>query len=294
MPFLDLLLIKNPIRLFCSRIGLINSTSPVVNFAKTRIAERMNTPKESVPSNRDFLSRFLEAGKKDPEFLHPQRILSLTTANMFAGSDTTAITLRAIFYYLLKNPETLHRLLKEIEETDKAGLLSRDDQLVTWDEVHDLPYLTAVIKESLRCHPAAGLPLERIVPPGGIEICGQFIPGGTIVGCNAWVVHCSETVFGAEPKRFRPERWLDVSEKAKSDMNTFLFSFGAGARTCVGKNISYLEMYKLVPAVLRTFELSLENPQEEWELRNAWFVKQSNFLIRLRTRKAGESLLSSP
>lgn len=289
MPFLDRLLIKNPIRLFCGRLGLINSTSPVVNFAKTRITERLNSPKEDIASNRDFLTRFLEAGKKDPEFLHPQRILSLTTANMFAGSDTTAITLRAIFYYLLKNPETLQRLLKELDENENAGLFS-DDRLVTWNEVHDLPYLTAVIKESLRCHPATGLPLERIVPSGGIDVCGQFLPGGTIVGCSAWTVHRSEAIFGTDPKCFRPERWLEASEKAKSDMNSFLFSFGAGARTCVGKNISYLEMYKLVPAVLRTFELTLEHPQDEWELRNAWFVKQSNFLVRLKTRRAGEPL----
>ena len=290
---MDYLLIKNPIRLFCSRIGLTNSTSPVVNFAKLRIAERLSSPKASSTSNRDFLSRFLEAGQKDPEFLHAQRILSLTTANMFAGSDTTAITLRAIFYYLLKNPETLQRLLKELQETENAGLFSRPDRLVTWDEVHDLPYLTAVIKESLRCHPAAGLPLERIVPAGGVQVCGQFLPGGTIVGCSAWTVHRSEAVFGADPNRFRPERWLEASEKARSDMNSFLFSFGAGARTCVGKNISYLEMYKLVPAVLRTFELTLEHPEKEWELRNAWFVKQSNFLVRMRTRKAGEPLVLS-
>lgn len=55
---------------------------------------------------------------------------------------------------------------------------------------------------------------------------------------------------------FRPKRWLEDSEKA-SGMNRFLFSFGGGARTCISKNISYLEMFKLVPAVLRTFDVSL-------------------------------------
>lgn len=241
-------------------MGWINSASPVVSFAKTRMADRLSTLKarsESEKSGaRDFLSRFCEAGEKDPEFLNQQRVLALTTANMFAGSDTTAITLRAIFYYLLKNPEKLQKLLHELDETEKAGGFTSDGPLVKWNEVKDLPYLTAVINESLRCHPAAGLPLERIVPPSGIEVCGQFIPGGTIIGCSAWTVHRNEAIFGADPASFRPERWLEASETAKSAMNTYLFSFGAGARTCIGKNISYLEMYKLVPAVLRSFDVS--------------------------------------
>ena len=225
------------------------------------MADRLNTLKAQSPSKnsgtqaRDFLSRFLEAGQKDPAFLDQQRVLSLTTANMFAGSDTTAITLRAIFYYLLRDPEKLQRLLSELEEAEKAGRFSTDDRLVKWNEVNDLPYLTAVIKESLRCHPAAGLPLERIVPPAGIQVCGHFIPGGTIIGCSAWTVHRNEAVFGTHAASFRPERWLEASETRKSDMNNYLFSFGAGARTCIGKNISYLEMYKLVPAVLRSFEV---------------------------------------
>jgi cytochrome P450 len=260
MPILDKLLLKNPIRLWLSRIGLLNATSPVVTFAQQRMKSRIGTTQDKPEtgdslSGRDFLSRFMQAGQKDPEFMNPQRVLSLTVANMFAGSDTTAISLRSIFYHLLKNPETLKRLRKELDDAGADGVFV-DARLVRWEESQKLPYLNAVIKEALRIFPAAGLPLERIVPPGGVQLCGRFIPAGTVVGCSAWLIHRNQAVFGPDSDIFRPERWLEGSEKARSDMNACLFTFGAGARTCVGKNISYLEMYKLVPALLRTFEVS--------------------------------------
>ncbi|KAF5250384.1 hypothetical protein FANTH_4417 [Fusarium anthophilum] len=258
IPILDYFFLKNPVRFLFSRLGLTNPTTPVVSFAKARMDARLgsqgSTAKDAQSNRRDFLSRFLEASQKDPEFLTPERVLSLTTANMFAGSDTTAITLRAIFYFLLRNPETLQKLLDELEADD--GRLFSDEGLVQWSDVHEsLPYLSAVIKESLRCHPAVGLPLERIVPSGGLEICGVYLPPGTIVGCSAWTVHRSEDIFGRDSSQFRPERWLEGSDEDNTRMNNFLFSFGGGARTCVGRHISYLEMYKLVPAVLKKFEL---------------------------------------
>lgn len=66
------------------------------------------------------------------------------------------------------------------------------------------------MKEAMRLHPGVGMPLERVVPEGGATLCGEFIPGGTIVGVNAWVVHHSKEVFGFDTDTFRPERWLDA------------------------------------------------------------------------------------
>lgn len=239
-------------------MGLTNASAPVAVFAKSRMEERLNSPdtKSKEAPRRDFLSRFMEAGEKDPVFIDAGRVLSLTAANMFAGSDTTAISLRSIFYYLLKTPEKLEKLKQELANAEKDGLLTRVDKLVRWSEANELPYLSAVIKEALRIHPAAGLLLERVVPPGGTTISGRYIPAYTTVGCSAWTIHRNKKIFGDDVDEFRPERWLEDPAKAL-EMSQFLFTFGAGARTCVGKNISYLEMYKLVPAILRTFDVCL-------------------------------------
>lgn len=261
MPILDRLLLKNPIRRLLAKIGLVNLATPVVAFAQRRMADWLDATKGTQDSEahgttrRDFLSRFLEAGQKDPVFINKQRVLSLTVATVFAGSDTTAISLRSIFYNLLSNPNTLQKLLDELDDCQRQGKFSHP-VLVRWAEVHELPYLSAVIKEALRCHPAAGLPLERVVPAQGAQICGRFFPAGTVVGCSAWTIHRNTRIFGEDVEDFRPERWIDGTEKELTDRNNCLFSFGAGARTCVGKHISFLEMYKLIPAILRSFEVS--------------------------------------
>jgi cytochrome P450 len=266
MPFLDRLLIKNSIRMWMSKLDLLNLNSPVVEFAKKRMAETSHfnemksgdqEPPEDGPKRKDFLTRFKEAGVKDPAFIGEERVLALTVANMFAGSDTTAISLRAIFYYLLKDPSKMQKLTEELSYQSTSGKFTRDDGLVRWEEARELPYLGAVISEALRCHPAVGLTLERVVPSQGVTIAGHFLPGGIIAGCSAWVLHRDETIFGSHPEEFRPERWIDASPEQRRGMSNALFSFGAGARTCIGKNISLLEMYKLVPAVIRTFEVSV-------------------------------------
>lgn len=94
---------------------------------------------------------------------------------MIAGSDTTATTLAAIFYYLLIYPHTLEKLRQEVDS------MQREDQaakFVTFKESQHMPYLQAVIKEALRMCPATGLPLEREVPAGGATIDDRFFPEG--------------------------------------------------------------------------------------------------------------------
>ncbi|KAL2841283.1 cytochrome P450 [Aspergillus pseudoustus] len=245
-------------------------------------------PPTGSPKRRDFLARFLEAQKKDPEFMTTQKVLTLTVTNMFSGSDTTAISLRTIFYNILRNPDVQQRLTAELAAlrqqqgpADDAG-----GGYLKWTLLSEAPYLSAVIKESLRCHPAVGLLLERIVPATGLRACGVDIPPGTIVGCNAWVLHQNEEIFGPEPGAFQPARWIDADKEQRRLMDGALFSFGAGARSCIGRNISLLEMYKLVPAVLERFQLDLADPDREWRLFNAWFVKQSEFYVKISRRGA--------
>lgn len=81
------------------------------------------------------------------------------------------------------------------------------------------------------------------MPRQGMDILGNFIPGGTIVGSNAWVLQRRPEIFGEDVDEFRPERWLEASSSQLSQMKAMMFQFGAGARTCLGKNISTLEMF---------------------------------------------------
>ncbi|OAL64901.1 hypothetical protein A7C99_4337 [Trichophyton rubrum] len=242
--------------------------------------------KEWKINNRDMLSRFMEVEASDPS-VPPFALLVWTSSNITAGSDSTAMFLRAMFYYLLHNPSTLKRLVAEFDEAAEAGNL---DELAGFRQAKDLPYFNACINEAGRMHPPLGLPMERVIPAEGANICGQHIEGGTVVGMSSWVTHHHEQTFGADCDKWRPERWLCKPEQAKY-MEKCLLTFGAGHRNCIGKNIALLEIYKIVPTLLRRFYFELLDPDEggDWVVMNRWFVTQRGFKVRLRRRVYPES-----
>lgn len=131
----------------------------------------------------------------------------------------------------------LRKAQAEIDAAVAAGLLSSP---VKYSEATTkLPYICASIKEAMRMHPSVGLSMQRYAPEEGIETGNKFIPKGYRIGMNPAVVHFDKQVFGDDADEFRPERWL-VSEEQWKAMDKCLLTFGAGTRTCVGKNVSLL------------------------------------------------------
>lgn len=61
----------------------------------------------------------------------------------------------------------------------------------------------------MRCHPGVSFPLERLVPEGGLDVCGVHLQPGTVVGMNAAVMHYDKSIFGDDAALFRPERWTE-------------------------------------------------------------------------------------
>ncbi|EQB54921.1 cytochrome P450 [Colletotrichum gloeosporioides Cg-14] len=303
IPLLDRLFLKNPIYLKLSQWGFIDSTFPVARFARARMAERLPelngkepllpvTNGKKLAEQPDLLSKFLAAREARPDFMSDVLVQTMAVSMAFAGSETTAISLAAVFYYLLRTPTALARLKEELDQFGREGGFSDTETgLVTWTESQKLVYLDACIKEAFRMHPAAGLPLERIVPEQGAEIAGTFVKGGTIVGCSAWIIHRRPEIWGADVDTYRPGRWLvdetkdrEAEEQRIKEMNGHMFQFGMGSRTCIGKNISLLEIYKVVPSLLRRFDIKFKDPNQEWQLINAWFVKQVNFYTMFTPR----------
>lgn len=138
-------------------------------------AEQVEARRSRATEHRDILGRLFEVQAENPEKLETNAIVSLATANVFAGSDTTAITLRAIIYFLLTNPDCLEKLLHETAEQEKDGRLTWP---IKFNQANEMPYLQACIQESLRLHPAVGLSLPRVVPEGGYKIGSRFFPAG--------------------------------------------------------------------------------------------------------------------
>ena len=155
-----------------------------------------------------------------------------------------------IFYDLMRHPNCYQKLQAEV---DVLQLEKRHP--VSFSTANNLPYLNAVISESMRCWWINRLPTPRMTPPEGMTICGTFVPGNVEVGVYGPVVHRNAAVFGDDVDDFRPERWLGPEEKVRVMKNS-LFSFGYGKYGCLGKHLARMELLKLVPSLVREFEAS--------------------------------------
>lgn len=134
------------------------------------------------------------------------------------------------------------------------------------------------------------MPLPRDVPPGGAVLAGKFFPAGTSVGINPWVAHRNKSVFGQDADEFKPERWLSQDIDKLHAMDGYLLTFGMGNRNCIGKNISLLELSKVLPELVTRYDFEFldakvkSNPTRGVESHGGWFVLQTNLQVRIRKR----------
>ena len=106
-------------------------------------------------------------------------------------------------------------------------------------KLDSLPYLDAVIKEGLRLFAAIPMTLFREVPAEGKVMSGYTVPGGTIVGSQAYSLHRNEEIY-PNPEEFTPERWLNVDKETELQMQRQFWAFSSGARSCIGQKYSPL------------------------------------------------------
>lgn len=238
---------------------------------------RGRVPREDEPTT--FLVRLALNQSVNPKSVTDREIVTHAFGNISAGSDTTAIAIRSVLYYLLKTPKSYTRLCDEVRATLKLP--------VSFVEANKLVYLRAVIQEAMRLHPSVGQLLGRSVPAGGATICGYYIKAGAEIGMSPWVLHRDSAVF-PDPDSFRPERWILGESKTTADdlrrMTRSFFSFGHGTHTCSGKHISIMEITKLIPTLLLKYELELVEQGKGYRSKNWWFTPQEGLYVKLYLR----------
>ncbi|KAK4935422.1 hypothetical protein LTR10_023527 [Elasticomyces elasticus] len=251
--------------------------------ARKCVAERFDTASKDEGQHRtDIVEQLHEIHLEKGEKVDFQigDIQQEAYVALFAGSDTTAIAFRSVFYHLMRYPAVYDQLLQEIDTAADNGQLSSP---VKYAEAVKLPFLCACIKEALRVHPGVALTMARKAPAEGIELCGTYIPAGYRVGMNGAVIHFDKSIFGPDADEYRPSRWL---EGDTSTMDKCMLQFGAGTRTCIGKNISLAELHKLIPYLLRNFKVEMWEKDKVWKTRNLWFNKQVGLEVRVTARRS--------
>jgi len=183
-------------------------------------------------------------------------------------SDTTGTTLANALYFLACNPTAYQRLQQEVDEAAIKG-----DAIFNNDISPSLPYLEAVITETLRLKPAVPSGQPRVTPTEGLVIDGTWIPGNTIVIIPQYVIQRDERFF-VRASEFLPERWLDEGKDLVNRQAYFPFVIGElfyislrlfsfivdrilGPYACPGKQLALLQMRGVLRGIARDFHINL-------------------------------------
>jgi cytochrome P450 family 135 len=193
---------------------------------REEIAVRRLQP--DLAERQDVLSQLIQAGETDDGELRDQIVTLL-----MAGHETTTTGLAWAMERLLRNPEALARA----SEGDDA-------------------YIDAVVKETLRVRPVIPAVLRQLTQP--VELGGWVLPAGVTVMPAIVLMHEDSQLF-PEPKRFRPERFL---EEEQGSTYTWI-PFGGGRRRCLGVAFASFEMRVALRTILQRTTLRAEDPRDE-------------------------------
>ncbi|KAF4948553.1 hypothetical protein FGADI_9548 [Fusarium gaditjirri] len=226
---------------------LLNADNVV--FEHGSIAVRnMQSAGDGLSKANLFSQMLAESDSQEKTSLSTTSVQQEASNLIVAGSDTTAVTLTYLIWAVLKQPQLQAGLEHEISKlTDE----------LTFEELKSAPLLNSVIEETLRLYGAAPGALPRVVPGKGLDVCGHYIPPGTIVSTQAFTLHRNDEIFDDAQRyghtgliekfhadsstRFNGYRFMDKSTLTTAQ-KTALSPFGAGSRICIGLHLAWMEL----------------------------------------------------
>jgi cytochrome P450 len=205
------------------------------------IAERKQ---ETAPRN-DLLTLLMAAMHEDGSQMTERQLRDETMTLFVAGHETTALTLAWTWYLLGENPAAEGRLHGELGDV----LGGRPAEVC---DLEKLPYLHAVVLESLRLFPPAYMLARMNMEP--VRFGEYEIPPRTTLLSSQWILH-RDARFFEEPERFLPERWRGGLEQRLPP--GAYFPFGDGPRRCIGQGFAMLESALVIAAIAQKYRFRL-------------------------------------
>ncbi|CAI9114969.1 OLC1v1015798C1 [Oldenlandia corymbosa var. corymbosa] len=189
--------------------------------------------KEDKTREQDFLDVLLEIQEQRASgfALHRDSLKAILLDMFIGGTDTVTSLLEWVISELMKNKNVMTKLTNEVRR-----FANGKQNCITEDDIEKLPYLTAVIKETLRMHPPAPMLVPR-ESRNTIKIMGYEIFAGTQVIINAFAIGRDPSVWD-NANEFQPERFLNNSIDSKGQ-HFQLIPFGSGRRSCPGYGFAW-------------------------------------------------------
>ncbi len=192
----------------------------------------------------DLLYRLLIANDDDGNQMSDQQLRDEVITMFLAGHETTALAVTYAWYLLSLNANVTRKLFEEVDEV-------LGDRRATAADINQLPYLKAVVQETLRMYSPAWIVGREATED--THVGGWFVPKGTQVLTPQCVMHYDARYFD-EPYEFRPERWVG-GDLEKSLPRYAYFPFGGGSRVCIGNHFAMMEAMLMIATMAQSFDL---------------------------------------
>ncbi|KAF5788887.1 putative geraniol 8-hydroxylase [Helianthus annuus] len=206
----------------------------------------------------DVLDLLLNINFKDESEFSINDMKHLFSDLFAAGTDTVSTTLEWALTELIRNPKEMERARLELTKS-----LQNNDKILQERDIPQLPYLQAVIKETLRLHP----PTPFLIPHEAthdVEVEGFIIPKNARILCNVWAIGRDPNIW-PNTNEFMPERFLD-SEIDYRGQDFKLIPFGAGRRLCPGLNIAHRMLHIMLGSLIYNFDWKLQGNMRPQDL----------------------------
>ncbi|KAI0484122.1 cytochrome P450 [Xylariaceae sp. FL0804] len=259
----------------------------LAGIAIARVKHRVESPPvdEAGRGRKDLLARLQEARDDKGEPLGLEELTAEALTQLIAGSDTTSNTSCALLYHVARTPGVLARLRAELDAAVPDPDPDNPIAVPDFEAVRHLPYLEAVINETLRVHSTSGIGLARQVPldsPTGVTLPNgvRFGPG-TVLSVPTYTVHHSRAVWGADADAFDPGRWS--ADRLTPRQRAAFVPFSYGPRACVGRNVAEMEMKLIAATWARRYDVELR--QDVMYVREGFLRKPLGLDIALSRRR---------
>ncbi|KAG0651719.1 Cytochrome P450 monooxygenase [Hyphodiscus hymeniophilus] len=244
---------------------------------QVRLVAGSHGEKGSYTGHRTIFSDILESDLPDAE-KEIQRLSEEASIIASAGSDTIKNAMNVACFHILNNPTIHEALVAEL-----VAVLPDRDTTPVLSQLEALPYLTAIIQESLRLSYGVVQRSPRVSPSQVIQYKGFAIPPGYAVGMDPVHMHHNEGVF-PDSYAFQPGRWLGDAAATRR-LQRYNVAFSRGTRQCLGMNLAWAEMYLLLATVFRRFEMRL------WETDGRCAELETDFFLPRMSDREGVKVM---
>ncbi|KJZ78080.1 hypothetical protein HIM_02717 [Hirsutella minnesotensis 3608] len=240
--------------------------------------EVVESRKKSPSDRKDLLAAMLNG--VDPttgDKLSDDNITDQLITFLIAGHETTSGMLSFAFYHLLKNPATYQKVQQEVDQ-----VIGRDK--VTVDHIGKLPYIAAVLRETLRI--SSAIPGFTVEALEDTLLAGKYlVRKGEPVTAMLARAHLDPVVYGDDARDFKPERMLeDNFARLNKEFPNCWKPFGNGKRGCIGRPFAWQEAVLVVAMLFQNFNFTLDDPNYNLELQETLTIKPKDFFMRASLR----------